>query len=146
VADERYVIRTAVSECLTAGDTIADAASGVICIRGSTLPYVRLRHLLDADRRAATGRESVRGRERSAAGWPASSLTSSSAKRRPSSSRSLGFPVRAGVSGTTVMSDGHVSLIVDVAPLLDLAHRRASTRSSPSLSLPRLAATEPILS
>jgi two-component system chemotaxis sensor kinase CheA len=28
-----------------------------------------------------------------------------------------------GISGTTIMGDGRVSLILDVAPLLELAHR-----------------------
>lgn len=147
VADERYVIPvTAVSECLTAGDTIADAASGVICIRGSTLPYVRLRHLLDADRRVATGRESVvvvnvGGKQ---AGLVVDELLGEAqAVIKPL----VGLPSPVpGVSGTTVMSDGRVSLIVDVAPLLELAHRRASTRSLSLTVTSTLSATEPILS
>jgi two-component system chemotaxis sensor kinase CheA len=145
VANERYVIPvSAVSECLTAADTTDDAPSGVINIRGANVPYVRLRHLLDADRSVAAGRESVvvvnaGGRQ---AGLVVDELLGEAqAVIKPL----VGLPGPVpGVSGTTVMSDGHVSLIVDVAPLLELAHRRAWT---PSLTLTSiLSAAEPILS
>jgi two-component system chemotaxis sensor kinase CheA len=33
------------------------------------------------------------------------------------------FNAVPGVSGTTIMNDGRVSLILDVAPLLEMAHR-----------------------
>jgi two-component system chemotaxis sensor kinase CheA len=131
VAHERYVIPVAsVSECLTAGDTASDAASGVISLRGTNLPYIRLRHLLDADRGVAPGRESVVvvnvGSQR--AGLVVDELLGEAqAVIKPLTG--LPTPVR-GVSGTTVMSDGHVSLIVDVGPLLELAHRRVSTTTA----------------
>ena len=145
VADERYVIPVAsVSECFTAGDTTAQAASGVISIRGSTLPYIRLRHLLGADHSVAASRESVvvvnSGGQQ--AGLVVDELLGEAqAVIKPL----VGLPGPVpGVSGTTVMSDGHVSLIVDVAPLLELAHRRTS---SASLTLtPTLPATSPVLS
>ena len=126
VADERYVIPVAaVSECLGAGDTAADVESGVISLRGSNLPYVRLRHLLDADRRMPAGRESVvvvnAGGER--AGLVVDELLGEAqAVIKPLVGFSRSVP---GVSGTTVMSDGQVSLILDVAPLLELVHRSA---------------------
>jgi two-component system chemotaxis sensor kinase CheA len=135
VANERYVIPVAsVSECLTAGDTASDAASGVISLRGSNVPYVRLRHLLDADHGVAASRESVVvvnvGSLR--AGLVVDELLGEAqAVIKPL----VGLPKTVpGVSGTTVMSDGQVSLIVDVAPLLELAHRRSSMSSLPLMS------------
>jgi two-component system chemotaxis sensor kinase CheA len=134
VANERYVIPVAsVSECLTAGDTATDAASGVICIRGSNIPYIRLRHLLGANQTGAAGRESVvvvnAGGQQ--AGLVVDELLGEAqAVIKPI----VGLPGQvSGVSGTTVMSDGQVALIVDVAPLLELAHRQALTLTlSPS--------------
>jgi two-component system chemotaxis sensor kinase CheA len=147
VADERYVIPvTAVSECLTAGDTTPNTATGVISIRGSNVPYIRLRHLLEADRRIAAGRESVvivnvGGQQ---AGLVVDELLGEAqAVIKPL----VGLPTPVpGMSGTTVMADGHVSLIVDVAPLLELAHRRTSTTSLPLTLNSTLSATQPILS
>ena len=109
VAHERYVIPVAsVSECLTAGDTASDAASGVISLRGTNLPYIRLRHLLDADRGVAPGRESVVvvnvGSQR--AGLVVDELLGEAqAVLKPLTG--LPTPVR-GLSGTTVMSDATV--------------------------------------
>lgn len=126
VADERYVIPvSSVSECLAASDTVADKASGVIPLRGSNLPYIRLRHLLDADRRVPAGRESVVvvhvGGEK--AGLVVDELLGEAqAVIKPLAGLSRSVP---GVSGTTVMSDGQVSLILDVAQLHDLVHRTA---------------------
>lgn len=126
VADERYVIPVAsVSECLAASDTVVDKASGVISLRGSNLPYIRLRHLLDADRHIPAGRESVvvvnvAGQQ---AGLVVDELLGEAqAVIKPLVGFSRSVP---GVSGTTVMSDGQVSLILDVAPLLELVHRSA---------------------
>ena len=124
VADERYVIPVAsVSECVAASDTVAGKATGVISLRGSTLPYIRLRHLLDADMHVPAGRESVVvvnvGGEH--AGLVVDELLGEAqAVIKPLAGVSRTAP---GVSGTTVMSDGQVSLILDVAPLLELVHR-----------------------
>jgi two-component system chemotaxis sensor kinase CheA len=126
VADERYVIPVAaVSECVAASETTADAASGVISLRGSSVPYVRLRHLLDADRHIPAGRESVVvvnvGGEQ--AGLVVDELLGEAqAVIKPLTGLSHSVP---GVSGTTVMSDGQVSLILDVVPLLERVHRTA---------------------
>jgi two-component system chemotaxis sensor kinase CheA len=147
VADERYVIPvTAVSECLTAGDTTPNTPTGVINIRGSNVPYIRLRHLLGANQRIAAGRESVvivnvGGQQ---AGLVVDELLGEAqAVIKPL----VGLPSPVpGMSGTTVMADGHVSLIVDVAPLLELAHRRTSTCSLPLSVTSTLSAAEPILS
>jgi two-component system chemotaxis sensor kinase CheA len=128
VADERYVIPVAsVSECLTAGDTASDAASGVICLRGSNVPYVRLRHLLGASQGTTEGRESVV--IVNAGGLQAGLVVDELLGEAQAVIKPLvGLPGAVpGVSGTTVMSDGQVSLIVDVAPLLELAHRRTPT-------------------
>jgi two-component system, chemotaxis family, sensor kinase CheA len=137
VADERYVIPVAsVSECLAASDTAADAASGVMSLRGFNLPYIRLRHLLDTDRHIPAGRESVvvvnAGGEK--AGLVVDELLGEAqAVIKPLVGLARSVP---GVSGTTVMSDGQVSLILDVAPLLELVHR--SARPIP-MALPEVA-------
>jgi two-component system chemotaxis sensor kinase CheA len=127
VADERYVIPVAsVSECVAASDTDAGKASGVIALRGSNLPYVRLRHLLDADRHVPSGRESVVvvNAGGAQAGLVVDELLGEAqAVIKPLVGLSRSVP---GVSGTTVMSDGQVSLILDVGPLLDLVHRSPS--------------------
>jgi two-component system chemotaxis sensor kinase CheA len=116
-----------VSECLTAGDTASDAASGVICLRGSNVPYVRLRHLLGASQSTTEGRESVV--IVNAGGLQAGLVVDELLGEAQAVIKPLvGLPGPVpGVSGTTVMSDGQVSLIVDVAPLLELAHRRTPT-------------------
>lgn len=128
VADERYVVPvTAVSECLTASDTTPGAPHGVISVRGMSMPYVRLRHLLDVrDAGRPAARESVvvvhaGGRQ---AGIVVDDLLGETqAVVKPVSGYLNAVP---GVSGTTIMSDGRVSLILDVGPLLDLAHRTAA--------------------
>jgi two-component system, chemotaxis family, sensor kinase CheA len=147
VADERYVIPvTSVSECLTASETDTAAASGVITLRGENVPYIRLRHLLGASHSRVEGRESIvivnAGGQ--VAGLVVDELLGEAqAVIKPI----VGLPGAVpGVSGTTVMSDGQVSLIVDVGPLLELAHRRTSTASLTITPTPAHPATPPVLS
>lgn len=147
VANERYVIPvSSVSECLTAGDTTPHAPSGVINLRGSQLPYIRLRHLLGAHHGIADGRESVV--VVNAGGQQAGLVVDELLGEAQAVIKPLvGLPSSVpGVSGTTVMSDGHVSLIVDVGPLLELAHRRTSTPSLSFTLTPILPAKPPLLS
>lgn len=124
VRDERFVIPvSAVTECLTANDTEPGAVSGVLSIRGRALPYIRLRHLLSVDAGDAPARECIvivqsDGRE---VGLVVDQLIGETqAVIKPLSGLFNGV---RGVSGTTIMGDGRISLILDVGPLLDLAHR-----------------------
>jgi two-component system chemotaxis sensor kinase CheA len=126
VADERYVIPVGVvTECLTANETVPGATSGVLSMRGRALPYVRLRHLLGIGREEDTTiRESIviveiEGRQ---VGLVVDHLLGETqAVITPLAGMFNGVP---GVSGTTILGDGRVSLILDVAPLIELAHRR----------------------
>jgi two-component system chemotaxis sensor kinase CheA len=126
VADERYVIPVGVvTECLTANETVPGATSGVLSMRGRALPYVRLGHLLGIRREGVDGlRESVvivevDGRQ---VGLVVDQLLGETqAVITPLAGMFNGVP---GVSGTTILGDGRVSLILDVAPLIELAHRR----------------------
>jgi two-component system chemotaxis sensor kinase CheA len=132
VADERYVIPVgAVSECLSATDAPPSAAAGVLSMRGRALPYVRLRHLL-------------------AAGGPGDHVARESVVIVESDGRRVGLVVDdllgetqaviaplaemfssvRGVSGTTILADGRVSLVLDVPTLLELADQRAATARS----------------
>jgi two-component system chemotaxis sensor kinase CheA len=126
VCDERYVIPVgAVTECLTANETERDALSGVLSLRGTALPYIRLRRLLGAataDTPAPT-RESIvivqsDGRH---VGLVVDELIGETqAVIKPLAGL---FNDARGISGTTIMGDGRVSLILDIGPLLDLAYK-----------------------
>ena len=132
VADERYVVPVAaVSECLTANDTKPGAPTGVISVRGTSVPYVRLRHLLGvSDTVSSVARESVVIVH--AAGQQAGIVVDDLLGETQAVVKPLSglFNAVPGVSGTTIMSDGRVSLILDVGPLLDLAHRSAGSPHS----------------
>jgi len=129
VRGERYVIPVgAVVECITASDIDRDRAAGVIAVRGQSLPYIRLRHLLSADciqAPQAGGREAiviVQAGEQQAGLVVDALLGETQAVIKPLAGLFNAVP---GVSGTTIMNDGRVSLILDVAPLLELAHRNS---------------------
>jgi two-component system, chemotaxis family, sensor kinase CheA len=151
VADERYVIPVAaVSECLAASDTTPGAATGVISVRGASMPYIRLRHLLTVDKALAVSRECIV--IVNAGGQQAGLVVDELLGETQAVIKPLGGLCNAvpGVSGTTIMSDGRVSLILDIGPLLELAHRSVSSVSSissvssvPSSNSP---ATQPVLS
>ena len=124
VCDERYVIPVgSVTECLTANDTEPDVLHGVLSIRGQALPYVRLRHLLSAPATRPAGRESIviveaDGRQ---VGLVVDELLGETqAVIKPLAGM---FNEIRGISGTTIMGDGQVSLILDVLPLIELAQR-----------------------
>ncbi len=123
VRDERYVIPvSAVSECLTAADTVPGARSGVLSIRGEALPYIRLRHVVGLGHTQAPTRESIvivqaSGRQ---VGLVVDELVGETqAVLKPLSGM---FNEVRGVSGTTIMGDGRIALILDVGPLLELTH------------------------
>src|SRR5436190_3865735 len=134
VRGESYVIPvSAVVECLTASDIHRDCRAGVISVRGQSLPYIRLRHLLSADSiqaQQAGGREAiviVQAGEQQAGLVVDALLGETQAVIKPLAGLFNAVP---GVSGTTIMNDGRVSLILDVGPLLELAHRDAMDRST----------------
>ncbi|HEX7938015.1 MAG TPA: chemotaxis protein CheA, partial [Gemmatimonadaceae bacterium] len=129
VCDERYVIPVgAVTECLTANETERDAMNGVLSLRGTALPYIRLRRLLGAGQVDAPApvRESIvivqaEGRQ---AGLVVDELIGETqAVIKPLAGL---FNNARGISGTTIMGDGRVSLILDIGPLLELAHKGAA--------------------
>ena len=123
VGDERYVIPVgSVTECLTAASTAPGAKSGVLSIRGEALPYVRLRHVLGLSHTTAPARESiviVQADGRSVGLVVDELVGETQAVIKPLSGM---FNEVRGVSGTTIMGDGRISLILDVGPLLDLCH------------------------
>jgi two-component system chemotaxis sensor kinase CheA len=127
VGDERYVLPLdAVTECLTLPAADAGGADGVLSLRGDALPYARLRHLLGLADVAPPGRESVvvvqsAGRR---AGIVVDHLYGETqAVLKPLAAMFAGAP---GISGTTIMGDGRVSLILDVGELLDQARHTAA--------------------
>jgi two-component system chemotaxis sensor kinase CheA len=127
VGDERYVLPLdAVTECLTLPAADAGSANGVLSLRGDALPYARLRHLLGLAEVAPGARESVvvvqsAGRR---AGIVVDHLYGETqAVLKPLAAMFAGAP---GISGTTIMGDGRVSLILDVGELLDQARQAAA--------------------
>jgi two-component system chemotaxis sensor kinase CheA len=131
VGDERYVIPgDAVCECITMPPvTIAGERSGVMNVRGEALPYARLGSLFGTVS-AASARENLvvvqhDGRrfglvvdrligERQAVLKPLHRL----------------FDNVPGVSGSTILGDGRVSLILDVPHLLSVLEQSALRASA----------------
>jgi two-component system chemotaxis sensor kinase CheA len=122
VNDERYVIPVdAVIECLTLPDDDRRRPTGVLRLRGEALPYIRLRHVLEVEGDTAPARESVVVIH--SAGFQAGLVvdhlfgeTQAVLKPLPSC-----FGDVPGVSGTTIMGDGRVALILDVSTVLEQA-------------------------
>ncbi|MDB4907042.1 MAG: CheA signal transduction histidine kinase [Gemmatimonadetes bacterium] len=124
VRGERFVVPVdSIVECLSLPLAETETPFGVLELRGAPLPYVRLRHLLDvAPGNAPAARESVvvvhyGGRQ---AGLVVDHLfgqTQAVLKPLPPM-----LARAAGVSGSTIMGDGQVSLMLDVGALLELCH------------------------
>lgn len=119
VDGETYVIPLEmISECLDLPEEqITGTSGGVISLRGEPLPYVRLRDALGIGGRASA-RENivVLQHEGGLAGLAVDELLGESqAIIKPLSS--LFRQVRA-VSGSTILGDGRVALILDVATLM----------------------------
>jgi len=91
---------------------------------GRALPYIRLRHLFETvDDRQPGARESIVivQSDGSEVGLVVDQLLGETqAVIKPLAGL---FNEVRGLSGTTIMGDGRISLILDVAPLLELAHR-----------------------
>ncbi|HEU4993737.1 MAG TPA: chemotaxis protein CheA [Gemmatimonadaceae bacterium] len=128
VSGERYVIPVgAVTECMAAHETDRDAVSGVLSVRGKPLPYVRLRHLFGGTTRPdATARESIVVVQ--ADGQEAGLVVDQVIGETQAVIKPLAgmFNQVRGLSGTTIMGDGCISLILDVAPLLEIAQGSAT--------------------
>ena len=122
VNEERYVIPVdAVIECLTLPEDDRRRPTGVLRLRDEALPYIRLRHVLDVQGAEAPSRESVVVIH--AGGFQAGLVvdhlfgeTQAVLKPLPSC-----FGAVPGVSGTTIMGDGRVALILDVGTVLEQA-------------------------
>lgn len=137
VAGDVYVVPLdAVAECLDlpqaeAGD--GSAGEGVVELRGEPLPFLRLRRLLGLEG-PASRRESVvvvgQGAQR--VGLVVDTLLGETqVVVKP-----LGRTLRglACISGSSILGDGRVALILDVPGLLRLALRRAADAAERHLS------------
>jgi two-component system chemotaxis sensor kinase CheA len=130
-AGEVYVLPLdSVVECveLPAEQRVRQDAHGLINLRGSPMPYLRLRHLYSLQGPPAV-RENVVILEQSGrrAGLVVDGLLGESqAVIKP---LGLLFQDLSGVSGSTILGNGRVSLILDVAALLRDAISRESSRS-----------------
>jgi two-component system, chemotaxis family, sensor kinase CheA len=120
VGDERYVIPLdIVTECLTLPEGDTGSADGVLWLRGDAVPYVRLRHLLGARGAQRGERESVvvvQCGDRLAGVVVDRLFGETQAVLKPLAGMLGGV---AGLSGTTIMGDGRVALILDISVLLD---------------------------
>jgi two-component system chemotaxis sensor kinase CheA len=132
VGEERYVIPLdIVTECLTLPEGDAGKADGVLWLRGDPVPYVRLRHLLAADGKQCHERESVvvvQCGDRLAGVVVDHLFGEMQAVLKPLGGMLGGV---AGLSGTTIMGDGRVALILDIAALLDGARSTPLAAETP---------------
>lgn len=144
VAGDVYVVPLdAVAECLDLAGAEAGEQSGsegVMQLRGQPLPFLRLRSLLRLGG-APSRRESVvvvgQGAQRVGLAVDAL-LGESQVVIKPLGRALRGLP---GLSGSAILGDGRVALILDVPGLLRLALRRAmespaAANSSPGLEPP----------
>jgi two-component system chemotaxis sensor kinase CheA len=127
VADERYVIPVgSVTECITANEAAPHVTTGVLPMRNGVLPFVRLRQLLGAPFRSAHDTTAIResivivesdGRK---VGLVVDELFGETqAVISPLAEMFRGVQ---GVSGSTILADGRVSLILDIPSLVALTH------------------------
>lgn len=120
IGDDTYVLPLhAVSECIEmpASERAHERAQGVINLRGEPLPYVRLRSWFDLSS-PRPNRENIVVVELDGAkaGLAVDSLQGS----RQTVIKSLGeqFKDLPGISGSAILGNGRVALILDVAALL----------------------------
>jgi len=132
IGEESYILPLdAVVECLELPEeeTAAGTACGVVNLRGKPLPYLRLRDhfALDGER---PSRENVVVVQHGAqtAGVVVDALHGeSSTVIKPLGTMFKGIP---GVAGSSILGNGRVALILDVAGLLREALRRAAARDA----------------
>ncbi len=128
VGDQVYILPLdAVVECLELppGEGAGGAATGVVAVRGRALPYLRLRSLFGLPGQAA-GRENVVVMRHggAVAGLAVDALLGeSSTVIKPLGAMFRDVP---GVSGSSILGDGRVALILDVGGLLRQTLRRAA--------------------
>jgi two-component system chemotaxis sensor kinase CheA len=128
VADETYILPLdAVVECveLPPSATRATAPTGVLDLRGRPLPFLRLRdHFRVAGARPARENVVVVQHGATTAGVAVDALHGeSSTVIKPLGTMFKGIP---GVAGSSILGDGRVALILDVAGLLRETLRRAA--------------------
>jgi two-component system, chemotaxis family, sensor kinase CheA len=129
--DETYVIPLEmISECVELpADQISREAVGVLSLRGEPLPYVRLREVFGKpDGRPERENVVIVHRDGGYAGIAVETLLGEcQAIIKPLSRIFRDVP---GVSGSTILDDGRVALILDVSTLLrDVAFERAQAVS-----------------
>lgn len=129
VGDQSYILPLdAVVECLElAADEAGAEATGVVNVRGKAMPFLRLRALFGLPG-AAPGRENVvvMRHGSSVAGLAVDALLGeSSTVIKPLGAMFKDVP---GVSGSSILGDGRVALILDVGGLFRETLRRAAVR------------------
>jgi two-component system chemotaxis sensor kinase CheA len=128
VGEERYILPLdAVVECLELppAETASGAPFGIVNLRGKPLPYVRLRQHFEVDgERPARENVVVVQHGASVAGVAVDDLHGeSSTVIKPLGTLFKGLP---GVAGSSILGNGKVALILDVAGLLRETLRRAA--------------------
>lgn len=120
VGDETYIVPIeAVVECidLPESERARPDPSGLISVRGQAVPYVRLRRLFDVPARPSAREQVVVVRR-------GSTLAGLAVDRLYGESQTVIKPLdrifrrQPGIAGSTVLDDGRVALIVDVATLM----------------------------
>jgi two-component system chemotaxis sensor kinase CheA len=132
VGDEVYILPLdTVVECLElpAAETAAGTPFGIINLRDKPLPYLRLRDHFGLDgARAARENVVVVQHGTQAAGVVVDALHGeSSTVIKPLGAMFKGIP---GVAGSSILGNGRVALILDVAGLLRETLRRAAAREA----------------
>lgn len=130
VAEDTYVLPLeSVVECveLPASEQNNGSSQGIINLRGKTLPYLRLRHFFGGDS-ASSGREQVVVVEHHTqrAGLVVERLYG----ENQTVIKPLGklFQGLGGVSGSTILGNGCVALILDVPAIVRIATLSAETK------------------
>jgi two-component system, chemotaxis family, sensor kinase CheA len=127
IGDETYVIRLdAISECLfMPGEAGHEGeGTGLVDVRNEAVPFIRLRHVFDVPGKAAA-RENlivVADGERRVGFVVDELVGESQVVIKPFTATMRDIP---GVSGSTILGDGHVALILDVPALLEGARSRS---------------------
>ena len=132
IGDEAYILPLdAVVECLElpASETALPIACGVVNLRGKPLPYLRLRdHFALPGARPPRENVVVVQHGAQSAGVVVDALHGeSSTVIKPLGTMFKGIP---GVAGSSILGNGRVALILDVAGLLREALRRATARDA----------------
>jgi two-component system chemotaxis sensor kinase CheA len=136
IGDEAYILPLdAVVECLElpAEESVAPRPCGVVNLRGKPLPYLRLRdHFSLAGARPERENVVVVQHGAQTAGLVVDALHGeSSTVIKPLGTMFKGIP---GVAGSSILGNGRVALILDVAGLLREALRRAAARDAAAVA------------